>query len=94
MSKVGLARIFGVSQTLMQNKFSGRVRWTAEDIAALALLCEVPMETFFKRSHIVIDDEPLASFELRGRSSLAPIYQLRRVQSLTKRDNSRLGHVA
>lgn len=48
VTQTALAEHLGVTQGAVSGRLGGRIRWAADDIALLARLCDVPMETFFR----------------------------------------------
>jgi hypothetical protein len=63
ITQSALSTLLGFAhQSSVGNKLAGRVEWSASEVALLARLCGVPMETFFRP--ITIDIRPSANVDV------------------------------
>jgi transcriptional regulator with XRE-family HTH domain len=66
VTQTALAKHLGVTQGAVSGRLGGRIRWAADDIALLARLCGVSMETFFRPVTIDIRDATMIGEDIPG----------------------------
>jgi hypothetical protein len=66
VTQTALAKHLGVTQGAVSGRLGGRIRWAADDIALLARLCGVSMETFFRPITIDIRDATMIGEDIPG----------------------------